>query len=674
MTHKVPLLPILLSVIGGIILAYYFNIEWWGLLLYGLTSICVIISNRIYLSILLISFLLGYSSLSFSKPRLQTSQWVEQNLVCTGTIESIKIGNAGLNVIVNINDACSKWDRLKFRNVKMLLHIPSYETDLIPFDVVSFSCKPNLLTYDPDLPGDYDYSKIFKNNNVIFNDIVSISKFKLISHKSDFQEKLFLFRSKLIESINEYGLSDKSAGFLCAIFLGDSNQLSSQQKTIYSNAGITHMLALSGTHVALVSSIILCILIPFRRWGLRNLAYIICIIFMWFYAFMTGLSDSVVRATVMMSVLFLGYISSRKPNSINSLCFAAIIILIFNPTSLFSPSFQLSFGAVAAILLFSHFFISKSHNKLVNFILCSFFLSVIAIIGTGLLSAYYFHTFPLYSAITNLPAALILPPLLGASLLIIITGMLGWHFSWLIYFVDFAHEILYDFCEMIGNLPFSVISDIVIDPISFIPYVIFLLLLYFFMLKRSYFYFLATALGFMILLPFFLIKIEHVNNGIYIWGNSRDTQILARMNNDIYHTSIHTPFTSDNIMNKFLEDHNGFVLTYNINNINTFKTSQINSPAKRDNNLIEINGKKILILTDKHSVSDIENELELYACIICCPFNEDLILSIAERHKIFSMILPRELHHNHILKYIELFESHNIPYFSLRSGKWWHEF
>ena len=118
-------------------------------------------------------------------------------------------------------------------------------------------------------------------------------------------------------------------------------------------AGASHILALSGLHIGLLYTLLFFILKPIARRGNigRAIRSVLLLILLWAFAFFTGLSPSVVRSVSMFSILAMADMVGRQPLSLNTLAAAAWLMLFCNPAWLFDVGFQLSFLAVASILL-----------------------------------------------------------------------------------------------------------------------------------------------------------------------------------------------------------------------------------------------------------------------------------------------------------------------------------
>ncbi len=202
----------------------------------------------------------------------------------------------------------------------------------------------------------------------------------------------------LLSFFKQYS-SDETQRFLGSVLLG-RRELLGEEREVFANCGASHLLAISGLHVGLISCILFFILrlfyIPFRK------RIIILLIFLCFYVFITGMSPSTVRAAVMYGVFAISFLLRRKVNSFNVLGLAGFFILLINPSILFNVGFQLSFAAVFAIILgFKIVSVPPCPNKVLfyikNIVLCSCFVTVLL---TPLIS-YYFGKLYLLSVLYN---------------------------------------------------------------------------------------------------------------------------------------------------------------------------------------------------------------------------------------------------------------------------------
>ena len=210
-------------------------------------------------------------------------------------------------------------------------------------------------------------------------------------------DALFLKGAELLHRLLSYvqhvGLNHETAGLLQAMLLGNRGELSGEMIQIYRNSGNSHILALSGLHLGILFGL-------FNYWLMRVLVFrwryvvgIVGLLFLWGYALLTGFPISLCRASLMMSLLVVGQMRLVGNDGWHTLGLAAFLILLIAPDSLYEVGFQLSFTAVAGILLFYSplYDICQPSHWWVRFPWQLFLVSVSAQLGTFPLVLYYFH-------------------------------------------------------------------------------------------------------------------------------------------------------------------------------------------------------------------------------------------------------------------------------------------
>lgn len=226
--------------------------------------------------------------------------------------------------------------------------------------------------------------------------------------------RAMVFRHHLMQRLSHLGLSGQSLAVASAMSLGDKSTLSEATREAYSVTGASHILALSGMHLSVIYTL-LSFLAMGRRWS--ELRQLLLLTVIWAYVFMVGMSPSVMRSALMLSVYALVGLTGRRPMSLNALAFAAMVLLVLNPLSLFDISFQLSFAAVAFILLYNRrlsglvpYDVQQRHPVL-RFVWQLLCMSLVAQLGTAPLVVYYFGRISVYFLLTNLvviPAATVI--------------------------------------------------------------------------------------------------------------------------------------------------------------------------------------------------------------------------------------------------------------------------
>lgn len=229
-----------------------------------------------------------------------------------------------------------------------------------------------------------------------------------------------VFRDRLLRRYTDMGFSGQSYAVLAAMTLGDKSSLSDRLKEDYSVSGASHILALSGLHLGIIYAILSLIFLR-RRWQIASQVLILLAI--WTYVFIVGMSASVVRSAVMITVYSFVSLLNRNKMSLNTLAVAAVVILIVNPLYLYDVGFQMSFAAVFFIILFYRLVLNLMPGcvmgiPVIRQIWQMMSVSLAAQIGVAPLIAFYFGRFSCYFLLTNIivvPAATII--LYGAVLM-----------------------------------------------------------------------------------------------------------------------------------------------------------------------------------------------------------------------------------------------------------------
>ena len=213
----------------------------------------------------------------------------------------------------------------------------------------------------------------------------------------------------LINSPQEYGIAT-------ALLLGVKDRLDSEVLEAYSSAGLMHLLAVSGLHVGFIFLLLSKVFGRIQKVPGGKLAFAVIVIgALWFYAFVTGLSASVLRAVTMFSMVAAAKATGRRTSIYNTLAVSAFLLLVFNPFMITSVGFQLSYLAVAGIVymqpkIYGWLYVP---NHRLDYLWQLTSVSIAAQIATFPLALYYFHQFPNYFLVSNLLVLPFAPLLLG---------------------------------------------------------------------------------------------------------------------------------------------------------------------------------------------------------------------------------------------------------------------
>ena len=282
--------------------------------------------------------------------------------------------------------------------------------------------------------GEFDsgYINSLHSQGIFYTARVSVEQIEILDYKPSLRNRAADLRDRLVIFIENTTLNKDTKAFLSAILLGERSALSDKVVDDFALAGVAHFLALSGMHLGIVALILSTFILPFSVFLGRKTRYVIVFIGIWLFALLTGLSVTIVRASIMTSIFLLAMLSERKNTPLNSLLAAGFLIILFDPLALFSIGFQLSFTVCVSLIFLSEFLRGLSqrkydkrymlvhsewaerHPKLVQIRLRAGFLasrmfglcciSVIAFLASWILCAYYFNQLSLMFLPANLLA------------------------------------------------------------------------------------------------------------------------------------------------------------------------------------------------------------------------------------------------------------------------------
>lgn len=309
-------------------------------------------------------------------------------------------------------------------------------------------------------PHGFDYAGYLQRQGIGATAYVSAERWQKVGRNTAFSIFKLAAQSQaaLLNVYRKFGIEGDEFAILAALTLGSKDALHPQLRQHFTTSGGMHILAVSGLHVGVIF-MVLSFLLGFldRKRGFQYLKALLIVALLWAYAFVTGLPPSVIRATIMFSLIAIGASLERKSQIYNTVSLAAFVMLLVNPNFLFNVGFQLSFSAVLSIVYFqpiiSRWFYVK--NKALRWLWELVAVSLAAQIGTAAFSLYYFHQFPNYFILTNvlaIPLASIIIYLAVALFVLssipLVSTLLAVVLNYLLLALNFSMETIYD-------LPFS---------------------------------------------------------------------------------------------------------------------------------------------------------------------------------------------------------------------------
>ena len=267
-------------------------------------------------------------------------------------------------------------------------------------------------------------------------------------------------RAKVVAMYEKLGFEGDELSLLSAFSVGERRGFSDTLRDAYACAGLSHILALSGLHLGIFYMVLLFVF-SFAGNARRVVVVreLVVILLLWAFAFVAGLSSSVVRAAILFTLVSIGRCLRRDASSLNSLAFAGVVMLLFEPRLLFDVGFQLSFSAVAAVLLWvpcvQRLLRVDEHGGLYGFFASLMAVSLVAQIGVLPFVWYYFGSFPVYFLLANIFVVPFASVLMSAVVLLWVLAfapLLQIPVAW---FLSIALKGMNGFVEFVASLPGS---------------------------------------------------------------------------------------------------------------------------------------------------------------------------------------------------------------------------
>ena len=287
----------------------------------------------------------------------------------------------------------------------------------------------------------FDYAKYLARKDIFFQIYLPNSYQSSKREDLSIAEKIRQKRLETLVKIDASDLSKPSREFTKGIILADRTEMDKEIVQDFSKSGLVHILAISGSHMAIIFWLILLILNPIFPARLINYKIVISLLLIWSFAIFIDYGSSVVRSCVMISAYYLFILLQRKTDVLHSMALAAFAILIFDTNQVFDVGFQLSFLAVFGIFWLNQpllKYLPKPNNNFQNFLVNVISISISAQLATLPLVIYYFHQYSFISIIANLVVIPFSEILIIFALLMTFLNAFSLQFSFL--------NLIYDFC------------------------------------------------------------------------------------------------------------------------------------------------------------------------------------------------------------------------------------
>ena len=513
-------------------------------------------------------------------------------------------------------------------------------------DKILIKGHPNLLKNNTN-PFAFDYAGYLQLNGIHFFDHVEKDDFIFVNTSHRYSIKFISFKigEYLEQILATYISTNDELNMAKAMVIGQREDISEEMEHVYQNTGTSHILAVSGLHVGIIYLLFSSTFKFLKRSKTKWIYYSTLLFFMWSYAFITGLSPSVIRASIMLSFIVLAKFSGRKSNIYNTILASAFFVLLVSPNLIYSVSFQLSYSAVFGIVLFYHkiYRLIYIKNNFLNFFWKITALSLSVQITTFPITIYYFKQFPIIFPLTNILAIPTATFVIIGSMALLTTSVLPLIPELVGFLLQTWISLYNKFLVFAGSFELSTIENLHIRSYQVFLSLLCLLLLFKFLDTKRLFFFRHFTLILFIYATIVLtehykrfdqakITFYDVNGGFYydvFFGKKCFTNVES----------------SDKINNSGIQ----FNISPNrrYHQISTIKNIEQLEVYKNigKNQLICLNGKSILVLRDIQALAKNHKGLKINYLIIGQETIQD-VSTILENFQIEHLILDNTISSN----------------------------
>ena len=382
--------------------------------------------------------------------------------------------NKTVKIVFQLNKKLNSNERNKRYEVEILnfekpfsavISIPKeqQELDFLHFYSAEAYLNP---TQKPQYDFQFDYQKYLARQNIHYQGFIpSEISFKKKESVS-FADKIRQKRLDLLFRIDNSSLQLQNKAILKGIILADRTEIDQEIINHFSKTGLIHILAISGSHMAIIFLMILFVLNPIFSVKYRNIPIYISLAAIWGFAIFIDYGNSVVRSCIMITVYYIMIFLQRKPNLLHSLALAGMMILSIDTQQLFDVGFQLSFLAVFGIFwlykpITNHY--KPLKNRAIRFILNTFSLSLAAQLTTLPLILFYFHQFSIMSVFINVVSIMVSQGFIIFSFIVSILFGIEFTPDWLLEIYDWCASFFLNMVAFFSKTDFSFVENVSIE-------------------------------------------------------------------------------------------------------------------------------------------------------------------------------------------------------------------
>ena len=564
--NQIPLFRILLPFLAGILVCIYTQIEipFWSLILGILLLFQLLINVRfklaynyrwlagftMHLAFFIIGFQLTHYNNEINYPS-HFGQKINSNQFATvRVLEPFVEKDKTLKTIVEVISVRTQGGWVSTKGKAMLYFQKDSNSLKIKYGDILF-ISPAFKSIDPPVnPHEFNYKQYLEFHNVFHQCYLSDKKWiSTNKNEGSFILKTSIsLRDYFLNIFKQYNITGNEFAVGSALILGFEDKLNPEIISAYSSSGALHVLSVSGLHIAIIYVVLLKLLFFLDKFkNGKIIKAIILVLMLWFYACLTGLSPSVMRAATMFSFIVIAKLFNRYTNVYNTLAASALLLLIINPYLIMEVGFQLSFLAVFGIVMLQPgiYNLIETNNWILDQIWTVTTVSIAAQLATFSLGLLYFHQFPNYFILSNLVVIPLSALILYVGILLLFVSKIFFLAFWIAWLLSRLISFLNTSVVFFENAPYAIVEGVSLGILEvWLIYGILIFTFIFFFYKRPYFIHISLSLFVLVLSYQILEKYkEAANRALVIYSIKKQSAIDFITGNKNY-------FVSDSLLYK----------------------------------------------------------------------------------------------------------------------------
>lgn len=479
--NKQPLFVCTLGFILGICFQDYFNLsQLWvisgivlGVILFGLGSIKNLFFDKIKSIFLLFLFFSLGNFIHFLNSKPEQLPTLAKNKPINIVFK--------LEQKLNSNEKNRRYEIqiLNFKNpFSTVISIPKNQQELDFLHTYNTKAYLNP-TEKPQHDFQFNYQKYLARQKIFVQGYIPNKISVIPKTELSITDRIKHQRWILLNRIEQSSLQPQNKALLKGIILADRTEIDKEIIQNFTRTGLIHILAISGSHMAIIFLLILFFLKPIFSVKYRNIPIYLSLLAIWAFAILIDYGNSVMRSCIMISIYYIMIFLQRKPDLLHSIALSALLILTWDTHQLFNIGFQFSFMAVLGIFWLYQPIIQlfgKVKNHILRFTLNSFALSFSAQLAVIPLVIYYFHQFSWLSIFINTISIFISQAFIIFSFIICILFGFNIAIDEILNIYDLSASFFLNMIAFFSRWDFSFLQNI---PLNFIELSILLFIVYF---------------------------------------------------------------------------------------------------------------------------------------------------------------------------------------------------